>query len=112
METKRTPKQSDSLHLYCTMIAHELENGGHSMQDVVKVLHTAEIHPTKENVKEIIFKPIMYALFTKKSTKELTTAQVSKVYEVMAQFLAQEFEILINFPSQEETENYLNSYEN
>lgn len=107
----RTPIQNNSIHKYLELVARELENGGHTMQDVVKVITRVEITPTKENVKEIIWREIQKALFGKKSTTELSTAEVSKVYEVMAMFLAREFGISLPFPSEENTEEYLSSYE-
>ena len=111
MEIKRTKRQNDALHLYLTLVAHELENGGYTMQDVVKKITTIEIPPTKDTVKSIIWKPIQNVLFEKKSTTELTTGEVNRVYEVMAQFLAQQFQISLPFPSEEDTINYLKSLE-
>ena len=107
----RSLTQNSALHKYCEMVARELENGGHTMQDVVKVITRVEITPTTQNVKEILWREIQKALFGKKSTTELTTAEVSKVYEVMAMFLAREFQISLPFPSEENTEEYLSSYE-
>jgi len=94
------------------MVARELENGGHTMQNVIQHINRVEITPTKENVKQIIWHEIQKALFGKKSTTELTTDEVNKVYEVMSMFLAREFEISLPFPSEEQTLNYLKSYEN
>ena len=82
------------------------------MQDVVKKIDMCEILPTTRTVKEIIFKPIQEAVLGKKSTTELTTGEVNQVYEVMSMFLAKNFEISLPFPSQELTDNYLQSYEN
>jgi hypothetical protein len=109
---QRSNQQNKALHKYCEMVAHELENGGHTMQDVVKKIDMCEIYPTTRTVKEIIFKPIQEAVLGKKSTTELTTNEINKVYEVMSMFLAKEFEISLPFPSIEQTELYLKSYEN
>lgn len=99
---QRTELQNNALHLYLEWVARELENGGHTMQDVCKVITKIEIHPTKENVKEIIWREIQRALFGKKSTTELSKHEVTKVYEVMAQFLAREFQISLPFPNDED----------
>lgn len=107
----RSLTQNKALHKYCEMVAHELSNNGHTMQDVVKVITRVEITPTTENVKEILWREIQKALFGKKSTTELTTAEVNRVYEVMSMFLAREFEISLPFPSEENTQEYLESYE-
>lgn len=109
---RRTLTQNKALHKYLELVAHELQNGGHTMQDVVSKINMCEIPPTTRTVKEIIFKPIQEAVLGKKSTTELTTAEVNQVYEVMSMFLAKEFEISLPFPSQELTDSYLKSYEN
>lgn len=108
----RTLTQNRAIHKYLEMVAKELANGGHTMQDVVKVITKIEITPTKENVKEIIWREIQKAMYGIFSTKDLETAQVSKIYEVMAMFLAREFEISLPFPSEELTDSYLSSLEN
>lgn len=100
-EEQRTIQQNKSIHKYCTMVAEELSNQGQTMQNVIKHITRVEIHPTKENVKEIIWREIQKALFGKQSTTELNTSQVDKVYQVMSQFLAREFEIDLPFPSKE-----------
>ena len=111
-EKQRTSLQNKSLHLYFEMVAHELENQGQTMTNIIAKLPLIEITPTKNSIKELLWKPIAQSLFGKKSTTELTTAEITQVYEVMAMFLAKEFSISLPFPNQEETTNYLNSYEN
>jgi predicted RNA-binding protein len=106
---KRTLPQNKAIHKYMEMVAHELSNQGQTMQNVIKHINKVEITPTKENVKEIIWKEIQKALYGKKSTTELNTSEVSKVYEVMSMFLSREFGIDLPFPSEEDDENYLKS---
>lgn len=108
---KRTNQQSKAIHKYLTMVADELINQGQTMQNVVKKIRRAEITPTTVSIKEIVWKPLQKALLGKDSTTELTTAEVTKVYKVMSMWLAKEFNISLPFPSEEETENYLKSYE-
>lgn len=108
---QRTPKQNDSLHLYLTMVAHELENQGQTMNDVVKKYDKIEIPATKSSVKEIIWKPIQEATLGKRSTTELTSKEINDVYQIVAGFLAMSFGIDLPFPSQEQTDNYIQSYD-
>lgn len=108
---QRSMSQNRALHKYCEMVAKELENQGVTMQDVVKKVDMVEILPTTRTVKEIIFKPIQEATLGKKSTTELSTVEVSKVYEVMSMFLAKQFKISLPFPSQEDTDSYIKSLE-
>ncbi len=96
---QRTELQNNAIHLYFEWVAQELQNGGYTMQDVCKAITRVEITPTKENVKEIIWREIQKALYGKKSTTELTKHEVDKVYEVMSRFLAREFEIDLPFPN-------------
>lgn len=98
-EHQRTDLQNNAIHLYLEWVARELQNGGHTMQDVCKVITKVEIIPTKENVKEIIWREIQRAMFGKKSTTELSKHEVGQVYEVMSQFLAREFKIDLPFPN-------------
>jgi hypothetical protein len=109
---KRTLTQNSALHKYLEMVAHELQNQGQTMQNVVRKVDMVEITPTTQTVKEIIWRPIQEITLGKKSSTELSTAEINKVYEIMSMFLAKEFEISLPFPSQELTDNYLQSYEN
>lgn len=108
----RTLRQNSAIHAYVSMVAKELENQGQTIQDVVKKVDWCEITPTKQSVKETLWRPIQEATLGKKSTTELETNEVTKVYEIMSMFLAKQFNISIPFPSQEETESYLQSYDN
>lgn len=111
-EQKRTLRQNKSLHQYFELVAHELQNQGQTMQSVVKKLDFCEITPTKDSVKSIIWKPIQEVVVGKALTRELTTAEINKVYEIVSMFLSKQFGIDLPFPSEEDSENYLKSYEN
>lgn len=101
---QRTDQQNKAIHKYLEMVAHELCNQGQTMQDVIKHINKVEITPTKDNLKEIVWREIQKVLFGKKSTTELTTVEVNQVYEVMSMWLAKNFEISLPFPSIEEYE--------
>lgn len=99
---QRTSQQNKSLHLYLSQVAHELQNQGQTMQDVVKAIKKVEIVPTGKNLKELVWREIQKALLNKESTTELTKHEVDEVYEVMNKWLGQNFEIHIPFPSDPE----------
>lgn len=101
-EKKRTERQSRALHTYFTLVARELSNQGQTMQDVVEKMTVVQIWPTKHVVKEMIFRPIMYAMTGQISTKKITTKELQAIYETMAQFLSTNFGISLPFPSQED----------
>lgn len=97
---QRTPRQNRSLHKYCELVARELQNMGFTMQDVAKRITMVEVVPTTYIVKEMIWKPIETAALGKNSTKDLTTDEVNKVYEIMSMFLSKQFGISLPFPSE------------
>lgn len=99
--TTRSSQQNKSIHLYLEMLADALDREGHTLQDVVKEIKKAEIRPTKENLKEVIWKPMMKALFNKESTTELSTGEVDRVYEAINHFVGQNFELHVPFPCEE-----------
>src|SRR3990167_8295473 len=102
-ENLRTNRQSRALHKYCEMVAHELQNQGQTLQDVIKKVDMVEITPTTHTIKEILWKPIMETVVGKNSTTKISTAEVNKVYEIMAMFLSKNFEISLPFPDRKST---------
>jgi len=105
METhdkQRTEQQNKAIHLYLSMVAHELCNQGQTLQDVVKAIKKVEITPTTHNLKEVVWREIQKTLLGKESTTFLTKNEVTQVYEVMAMWLAREFQIDVPFPVDEQ----------
>lgn len=110
-ETKiRSLRQNSAIHKYLEMVAHELANQGQTIQSIVKKVNMVEITPTTQTIKEIIWRPIQEIVIGKKSSTELTTAEVNQVYDIISMFLSKNFEIYLPFPSQKETEEYLKSF--
>lgn len=103
MDTRpnRTLRQSKSLHLYLDQLAEALDKEGHTLSQVVERVDTAEIRPSKENLKECLWKPIQQAMYGTTSTKDLTTAQVDKVYEAVNKFIGEQFHLHCPFPSRD-----------
>lgn len=102
--SKRTDKQNRALHLYLHQVAEALDREGHTMQNVTEAIRKAEIRPTKENIKEVVWKPLQAILLNKKSTTQLNKVDVDRVYEVMNAWLGREFHLYVPWPS-EDTEN-------
>lgn len=108
-EKKRSNQQSKALHLWFELLAEELNNAGLEMRKVLKP--EIEISWTKNNVKEYLYKPILHALTLKSSTTEMNTAEPSKVYEIIVRHLGEKFGLECPaFPSEADTENYINSF--
>lgn len=96
----RTLKQNRAMHQYCEDIARTLNEAGLDMRAVLKP--GVEISWTKEMVKEYLWKPVQRLKFGSRSTTELTTDQVSKVYEDLNRHLGVEFGEHSPFPSRQQ----------
>ncbi len=101
-EKTRTLLQNKSLHLYITQLAEALADAGLDMRKIIKV----EITPTPENVKETMIRPVMTALYPDiKSTTELSTKQIQKLYDVMNRMTGESFGLNVEWPSKETLAN-------
>jgi hypothetical protein len=105
---QRTHAQNNALHLYLSMVANELQNQGQTLQNIVKAIKKVEIIPTKENLKEVVWREIQKAILGKESTTFLTKHEVTEVYEVMSMWLAKNFGIDIPFPNDPDPAPLLN----
>lgn len=99
---KRTDTQNRALHLYLSQVADELDREGHTMQNVTESIRRAEIRPTKESIKEVVWKPLQSIILAKNSTTQLDKVEVDKVYEAMNAWLGREFGIHVPWPSDDE----------
>lgn len=97
----RTSTQNRALHLYLTLVADALDREGFTMQDVVKAIRRAEIRPTPQAMKEVVWKPLQEVMYGKRSTTELERAEVDRVFEAMNKWLGEQFELHVPFPSLE-----------
>ena len=97
MKKQRTLRQNRALHLFFTLVADSLNEKGFDMRKTLK--EDIEINWTPENVKEYLWKPVQKTLLVKKSTTELTTDEIDKVYEVLTRYLAEKTGIVQEFPS-------------
>lgn len=107
MEKQRTLKQNASIHKGCTDIANYLVEHGISLNNAFKNL---DIPPTMETIKAM-YRSIAKAMYQIDSTSQLQRYQVDKVWEVLTKALSENTGLYFSFPSQENTENYLQSLE-
>jgi hypothetical protein len=75
----RTGKQNNALHVFCRLVAEELNKNGYSVESFFK--EGVEIPFSPEIVKEHIWKPIQKAITDKDSTADLTTLEIQSTYE-------------------------------
>ena len=68
---------------------------------------SVDIWWNKDMVKEYIWRPIQKAQLGKKSTTELTTKDIDKVFETINRFLGEKHKVHVPFPSIEEVMDYV-----
>lgn len=104
MNKRRTLTQNKALHKYFELLARAMDEQGITITEFVKALDRfgIELFPTKETVKENVWKVVQERQTGKKSTTELTTDEVKKVYEPINKFFSENWGIHVPFPSYEE----------
>lgn len=81
------------------MLAEELNNSGQDMRKTLKP--EIEIPWTMENIKNLMFKPIIKAMYDVDSTKDLDTKQISEAYEVLNRHTATKLGVSVTWPHEE-----------
>ena len=83
----RTQKQNRSLHVWCRQAAEILRDSGIDTKQFFKEGY--EVPFTTEIVKNNIWRPIQKAVTDKDSSRELTTSEVTAVYDQINLLLAE-----------------------
>jgi len=105
---QRTKLQNDSLHLYFLLLSEELNNAGYNLKTVLDNINL-DIPVTPVSVKESIWRPIQEKMLGKKSTTELSTIDITTIWEALNLAFGTRMGIHVPFPSEEQTKNYLES---
>ena len=98
---KRTEQQQKAIEVLCREYAEKFNAAGY---DKVAVLsHKAlPVEWTQPSVKADLFKAVMKALYPDKvSTTELEISEVSRVHENLDRWVSENFQISVEFPSEE-----------
>lgn len=96
MSKQRTIQQNKALHTFYQQLADELNQAGLDMKKFLKP--EVDIPWNKDTVKEFIWKPVQDAQLRKGSTTELTTKEVTEIYETLNRFLGEKHHIHVPFP--------------
>jgi len=96
---KRTTYQNKALHQYFENVANTLNDAGLDMKAVLKP--EIDIPWSKSTVKEQLWRPIEKAMTGKESTTEMTTIELSDIYDVLHRHLSEKLGINVPFPSDE-----------
>ena len=91
-----TPQQRKALHLYCDMLAQELNDAGLDMKKTLKP--EIDIPWSKLTVKDYLWRPIEQALIGKESTEDMDNVEVSAVYDVLNRHTASKLGVSVPFP--------------
>ena len=97
-ENPRTSAQNRAIHLFFTQLADALNDAGFDMKKTIQM----DIPWTGYGVKEYIWRPTQEWLFGKKSTTELTSKDIDKLYEVINRAIGERTGVHVAFPSRYE----------
>jgi len=105
----RSNQQNKALHKYLRDLSVKLNDAGLDQRKVLKP--SVAIPWDEKSAKDRLWRQIQIAMTGKESSKDLTTKEVSKIYEVLNRHLVEKFgpDAHIPFPSQDELyykENY------
>jgi hypothetical protein len=90
--SQRTQQQNRSMHLAFRLLADSLNQAGLDQRKVLKP--SVAIPWTGASVKQMLFKPIMDAMTTKKSTTELEkNGEIDYVWDTLMRHLGEKFGI-------------------
>jgi hypothetical protein len=96
---KRTNLQNNSMHLYQTQLAQAFNDEGLSVE---KVLSKPLDMPWSKNlIMDLIWRVVQQSLYGTKSTTELSTIEISEIYEVINRFTAQEWGVSVPWPEED-----------
>lgn len=91
----RSNLQNSAIHLYCDMVAKQLNSQNLSIVNVIK----PDTPWTMMQVKEMLWKPVLKALRHKDSTTKMDKQEITIVYDTINKILGERFGIHIPFPS-------------
>lgn len=97
MAEKRTLTQNRAIHLLFNNLADELNSAGLDMRRTLKP--DVDIPWSGDTVKDYLWRPIQQAQLGKKSTTELTTKEIDKVFETLNRYLGEKHGLYVAFPS-------------
>lgn len=106
---KRTSKQSNSVHLFCDLVAKAFNEAGYTVQLVLK--EKIDLDWNKDMVKELLWRPAQKAITGKESTTDLDkVSEIDTIYEHLNRHFGEKFGIHIPFPKDEDKDKPLPEY--
>lgn len=96
-EEKRTSLQNRALHKYFSLLAEELNNAGYDMRKTIK--KDIDIAWSGISVKEYLWRPIQKTYLQEKSTTNLKTGDIDKIYDILNKVISERCGVSVQFPS-------------
>lgn len=96
-KSKRTSQQNKALWTYCTLLATALNDAGLDQRAVLKP--GIDIPWNKDSICDQLWRPIEKAVIGEESTTELSTKDVSEVYEILNRHTAEKLGVSVAWPS-------------
>ena len=97
-EALRTDQQNRALHLYFELLADALNEGGYTVQIVLK--EKVEVDWDKDMVKDLLWRTAQKAILKKDSTTDLKKQEdIDKVYDHLNRNLGEKFCIHVEWPT-------------
>lgn len=98
---QRTKRQNRAMHLYFTQLAEALNDGGFTVQIVLK--QKTDIDWNLDLVKNLLWRTAQQVILHKNSTTELNKQKdIDMVYEHLNRHISEKWGVHVPFPSEEE----------
>lgn len=98
---QRTSQQRKAIEVFCRNLAEVLNDSGMDMQAVFSVKEVS-VPWSQDTVKDVLFRPIMKAMFDIDSTADLERADCSRVHAVLCKNLSEKLGVTCpEWPSKE-----------
>ena len=96
-EKQRTIQQNKALHVFFDKLAIELNNAGLDMRRTLKP--GIDIPWEARTVKEYLWRPVQVEQLRKRSTTELNSSEINKIFNTLSRYLGEKFGLELSFPS-------------
>ena len=98
IKVTRSTRLNSAMHLYFVFISHELNELGLEFNYTGISGKEFGLRYTPDLVKQMIWKPIMLAMFDIKTTTKLNSKEINEIIDVITKFFGDKG-IVIDFPS-------------
>lgn len=100
-EKQRTQLQNNSLHLWLTQVAQELNDKGLDVRQVLQMSKRQEIPWTMESVKSHLWRPVQEAYMGEKSTTRASSTEFTEVYDILNKTLIEKLGVVVPWPNRD-----------